>query len=77
MPRWALAGSLALVLAAVVSSVFIQIPIQRAFDRDGLSMAQLQRLIVSDLWLRKLPLGLNALLWLAMFWRRSAEVLAR
>ena len=52
---------------AIASSVLIQIPIQRAFDRDGLSMALLQRLIVSDLWLRKLPLGLNAVLWVATF----------
>jgi fatty acid desaturase len=71
VPRWALTASLTLVLVAIASSVLIQIPIQRAFDRDALSTALLQRLIVSDLWLRKLPLGLNALLWVATFWPRS------
>lgn len=76
VPRFALVASLVLVLAAVLSSIFIQIPIQRAFDRDGLSTALLQRLIATDLALRKVPLGLNALLWLAVFWRRSLAVLA-
>jgi hypothetical protein len=76
VPRFALVASLALVLVAVLSSIFIQIPIQRAFDRDGLSTALLQRLIATDLALRKVPLGLNALLWLAVFWRRSLAVLA-
>jgi len=71
VPRFALLASLALVLVAVLSSVFIQIPIQRVFDRDGLSAALLQRLITTDLALRKVPLGLNALLWLIVFWRRS------
>ncbi len=72
VPRGALAASLALVLVAVVSSILIQIPIQRAFDREGLSAALLQRLITTDLALRKVPLGLNALLWLVMFWRAGA-----
>jgi hypothetical protein len=72
LPRWAVATSLALVLIAVASSVFIQIPIQRAFDRDEFSVTLLRWLISTDLWLRKLPLGLNALLWLALFlWRSS------
>jgi hypothetical protein len=74
VPRFALIVSLALVLVAVLSSAFIQIPIQRSFDREGLSTALLQRLITTDLALRKVPLGLNALLWLAMFWRRSPSV---
>lgn len=72
MPRKALVASLALVLIAVASSALIQVPIQRAFDRGELSAALLWRLIMTDLVLRKLPLGLNALLWLAVFWRRSA-----
>jgi hypothetical protein len=70
-PWWALASSLALLLVAITSSVCIQIPIQNALDRDGLSVPLIQRLIASDLVLRKLPLALNALLWLALFWRRA------
>lgn len=70
VPRFALLASLGLVLVAVLSSVLIQIPIQRVFDRDGLSASLLQRLITTDLALRKVPLGLNALLWLTVFWRR-------
>lgn len=69
IPRWALVTSLALVLAAVASSIFIQIPIQRTFDRAGMSLPLLQRLIRTDLLFRKLPLGMNALLWVAMFGR--------
>jgi hypothetical protein len=70
-PWWALALSLALLLLASISSVCIQIPIQTALDRDGLSLPLIERLIVSDLALRKLPLALNALLWLALFLRRA------
>jgi len=70
-PWWALAISLALVLIAITSSIFIQIPIQIALDRDGLSIPLIERLIASDLVLRKLPLGTNALLWLALFLKRA------
>jgi hypothetical protein len=76
VPRWGVTASLALVLVAITSSILIQIPIQRVFDRQGLSAALLQRLIVTDLALRKLPLGLNALLWLALFWRRTGATVA-
>lgn len=75
VPRPALVASLALVLIAVASSALIQIPIQRGFDRGEFSAALLQRLIMTDLVLRKLPLGLNALLWLAAFGRRSAALM--
>ena len=71
VPRAAIAGSLVLLSIAILSSVFIQIPIQRQLDEAGLSAPLLQRLISTDLALRKLPLGLNALLWLAMFWSRG------
>jgi len=70
-PWWALATSLGLLLIAIVSSACIQIPIQTTLGRDGLSQPLIERLIVSDLALRKVPLALNALLWLALFWRRA------
>jgi len=77
VPRWGVVISLGLVLVAVASSVLIQIPIQRAFDREGFSAELLRRLIGTDFWLRKAPLGLNALLWVAMFWRRSVAAFAQ
>jgi hypothetical protein len=70
-PWWLLATSFALLLLAIISSGCIQVPIQAALDRDGLSLPLIERLIVSDLALRKLPLALNALLWLGLFWRRA------
>lgn len=71
VPGWALASSLSLLLVAIISSGCIQIPIQAALDRDGLSRPLIERLIASDLALRKVPLALNALLWLALFLRRA------
>jgi hypothetical protein len=71
VPGWGVAASLVLVLVAVTSSVLIQIPIQRVFDQQGLSPALLRRLITTDLALRKVPLGLNAVVWLEMLFRRA------
>lgn len=51
--------------------LLVQIPIQVALDRDGLSVPLIERLIASDLVFRKLPLALNALLWLLSFWGRA------
>ncbi len=71
VPWWGLALSLLLVLTAIVSSVLIQIPIQVALDRDGLSLPLIERLVTTDRIYRKVPLGLNALLWLALWWERA------
>jgi len=71
VPWWGIALSVLLVLTAIVSSVLIQIPIQRALDREGLSLPLIERLIATDRIYRKLPLGLNALLWLGLWWGRA------
>ena len=73
VPRRALALSLALLLVAIVSGVLIQIPIQAEFDSKGLSLTLVQRLITSDLIFRKIPLGLNGLLWLGIFSRQRVD----
>ena len=75
-PRTPLVASLGLVLVAVASSLSIQIPIQRLLDGQGPSTTLLRRLITTDLVLRKVPLGLNALLWMGMFWRGSGPRVA-
>jgi hypothetical protein len=70
--RYVLGSSLTLVMLAILSSVAFQIPMQLELDRNGLSLPLLDRLIWTDLWLRKMPLGLNALLWLSVFLGRGA-----
>lgn len=70
VPAWFVALSLLLLSIAILSSIFVQVPIQRAFSQGEAVAPLLGRLIVSDLWLRKLPLALNAALWLGVFcWR--------
>jgi hypothetical protein len=72
IPLWAIAASLALLGTAIVSSAFIQIPIQGELSRLGLSMPLIERLIATDIVLRKIPLGMNAFLWLYVFMTRRA-----
>jgi hypothetical protein len=72
VPLWAIVASLALLGTAIASSVFIQIPIQGALSRQGLSMPLIRRLITTDLVLRKVPLGMNALVWLYVSMTRCA-----
>jgi hypothetical protein len=72
IPSWSVRVSLALNAVAVVVSIVWQIPIQLAFDRQGLSMPSLERLKRMD-WLRSIPHSLNALLFLWML----AQILAR
>jgi hypothetical protein len=65
VPRWGIWLSLALHLVTVIVSVTSQIPIQAEFDRSGLSLTLLDRLILMD-WLRKVPGIMNAILFLWM-----------
>lgn len=55
IPLWSVWGSLALNLVALVVSMVSQIPIQRSFDRKGLSLPELARLIRME-WLRSVPM---------------------
>jgi hypothetical protein len=72
VPRWGVWLSLALNLVVVIVSVTSQIPIQTEFDRSGMSLTLLDRLILMD-WLRKVPVIINAILFLWMM----AKVLGR
>lgn len=72
IPRWSVWLSLVLNLVAVIVSVTSQIPIQAEFDRSGLSLTLLDRLILMD-WLRKGAVIMSAILFLWMM----AKVLGR
>ena len=65
IPRWSVWLSLALNLVAAIVSITSQVPIQSEFDRTGLSLQLLDRLILMD-WLRKVPISINAILFLWM-----------
>jgi hypothetical protein len=65
IPQWSVWLSLALHLIVVTVSVTFQIPIQAEFDRSGLSLPLLDRLILMD-WFRKGPAIVNAILFLWM-----------
>jgi len=73
VPRWVFAGGLVLQLIAALSTILIQIPIQVQLTRTGFDMAALDRLLVTDLWLRKLPsLGEGVFVLIAL-WRVIAR----
>ena len=65
IPLWSVGLSLALNLIPVVVTFVSQVPIQLEFDRKGLSLPSLQRLIRME-WLRGVPHMLNAILFLWM-----------
>ena len=71
IPLWSVGLSLALNLVPVVVTFVSQVPIQLAFDRKGLSLSSLQRLIRME-WLRSVPHSLNAILFLWMMARALA-----
>ncbi len=66
IPRWAIWLSVVLQLIPIVSTFAIQIPIQVQLSRDGLSVPLIERLIVTNWWLRRVPLLINSLLFLGM-----------
>ena len=66
VPLWAVGVALALQVVAWVSTATIQLPIQAQLSQ-GFSAELLGRLMETNLWLRRLPIALCALLflWLA------------
>ena len=66
IPLWAVAFSIALRLVTWVSTFTIQIPIQMELSSAGLSLPLIERLILTDWWLRKVPMLINSLLFLWM-----------
>ena len=68
IPAWAVWVSLVLQLIVWVSTAAIQIPIQMQLSSDGLSLSAIDRLIVTNLWFRKVPQIINATLFLWLMW---------
>jgi hypothetical protein len=68
IPRWAIWVSLGLQIIIWISTLTIQLPIQFALSRDGLSIPEIERLITTNLWFRKIPGVINAALF---FWLMS------
>jgi hypothetical protein len=66
IPTWTLLLAIGLQLIMWVSSVSIQIPIQMQLDKEGLSLPLINRLIVTNLWLRRVPSSVNAVVFLWM-----------
>jgi hypothetical protein len=65
IPKWMIWAALILQIIGAVSSVLIQIPIQVQLSNDGLSLPLIDRLIVTNFWLRRIPLLINSILF---FW---------
>ena len=73
IPAWAVWASIALQAIVWVSTVTIQVPIQLRLSADGLSLPLIERLIVTNFWLRRIPYGLCAALFVWMASRVMAE----
>jgi hypothetical protein len=65
IPKWMIWSALILQFIGALSSVFIQIPIQVRLNNEGLSLPLIDQLIISNLWLRRIPLLINSILF---FW---------
>ena len=65
LPRGPVLAAIALQLVVVVATVAIHLPIQAQLSREGLSVPLVERLIVTNFWLRRLPYLGNAALF---FW---------
>lgn len=66
IPIWSLWLVIALQMVLWVSSVTIQIPIQLKLQTQGLSIPLVDQLIVTNWWLRRLPYGITAVLFMWM-----------
>ena len=66
IPAWSVWLVIALQLVLWVSSVTIQIPIQFKLEAQGLSMPLVDHLIVTNLWLRRIPNIITAAIFLWM-----------
>lgn len=66
VPSWAIWLSIVLQILVWVSTALIQLPIQFQLGAEGLSVPLIERLIFTNLWLRKLPQVVNIFLFLWM-----------
>ncbi len=67
IPRWAVWAAIAAQAVVWISTVTIQVPIQIQLSSHGLSVALVDRLIETNFWLRRIPYGICAglFLWMA------------
>lgn len=67
IPAWSVWAALAAQAVVWVSTVTIQVPIQIQLSERGLSVALIERLIETNFWLRRIPYGICAglFLWMA------------
>ena len=66
IPAWPVWASIALQAIVWLSTVAIQVPIQLRLSADGQSLPLLEHLIVTNFWLRRIPYGLCAALFVWM-----------
>lgn len=64
IPQWAIWLAVVLQLIPWMSTVAIQFPIQMQLSSNGVSLPLIERLIVTNWWLRKVPQSINACLFL-------------
>lgn len=69
IPRWVVWISIALQAVVWISTATIQIPIQVQLSANGLSIGLIEKLIQTNLFLRRIPYGITALLFLWMMTR--------
>ncbi|HEU4428172.1 MAG TPA: hypothetical protein VFT98_05430 [Myxococcota bacterium] len=69
VPRALLLAILALQAVIAISTLTIQAPIQLRLNREGHDLAVATRLIVTDFWLRKVPVQIEGGLVLYALWR--------
>ena len=76
IPKWAIWLAILMQLAAAVSSVFVQIPIQVQLSSEGLSLELIDRLIITNFWLRRVPMLINSILffWMMTLLLKNAAV---
>ncbi len=73
IPRWMVWTAIVLQLVVWISTFTIQLPIQGQLSADGLSLPLIERLRVSNFWLRRVPYIANAFLflWMMSVWLRG------
>ena len=67
IPLWAVWAAIGLQVVVWVSTAAIQVPIQFQLSDHGLSIPLIDRLIETNFWLRRIPFGICAglFLWMA------------
>ncbi len=66
VPSWMVWTALAAQTVMWISTATIQVPIQIELGTVGRDLVLLERLIITNLWLRRLPMAINGVLFLWM-----------